>query len=375
MSQSLTIITTLIAVNYMLLILFLTYGFKRLNNRWSSSKMRTVSIIIAARNEENSILTCLKSIALLDYPHELLDIIIVNDQSTDATDWVINNYIDQNKEINIRQLATTGNGGKKAALRLGISSSTGELILTTDADCQLPKQWVSEMNHCFNSTNAVFITGPVMMNDSKQFFNHFQCLEFNSLIASTAGWIGLRNPIMCNGANMGFSRKAYDQLTDDAMNDKMISGDDIFLMFAMKRMFGANRIVFAKSPNVCVYTPAQPTLIGFINQRIRWVSKSSGYKDLAIIYTALSVFAMNLVSFVVLTALIFRIELLPLAIGIFLAKSIVDAIILSAYTNVFGQQKHLWLLPIMELFTILYTVLIGILGNLLSFEWKGRANQ
>ncbi|MFA6949627.1 MAG: glycosyltransferase [Lentimicrobiaceae bacterium] len=375
MNQLLIIITILVAINYILLILLLTYGFKRLNNQWSSSKPGTVSIVIAARNEESNILSCLKSIALQEYPHELLDIIIVNDQSTDATASVINNYIDQNKELSIRQLITTDSGGKKAALRIGISYSIGELILTTDADCQLPKHWVAEMNRCFCSTDAVFIAGPVMMNESKQFFNHFQCLEFNSLIASTAGWIGIKNSIMCNGANMGFSRKAYDQLTGNAMNDNITSGDDIFLMFSMKRRFGANRIAFAKSPDACVYTSAQPTLKGFISQRIRWVSKSSSYQDLAVIYTALSVFAFNLLNCVLLTALLFRIELFPLAIGIFLLKNTVDAILLFAYTSIFGQQKHLWLLPIMELCVILYTVLIGVLGNLLSFKWKDRTNH
>ncbi len=388
----------LITLNYILLILYFAHGLTKLpknniNNHLSQnpSNFNSFTVIIAARNEENKIIKCLTSIALQDYPSELFEVIVVNDQSTDNTEQLINQFIDT-ASFKIRQLFTSGKGGKKEALRIGILASNNEKVITTDADCIVPHCWISEMNKWFQKTDAVFITGPVGLQPIKGFFNIFQCLEFNSLIASTAGSIGQGMPIMSNGANLGFDLKAYHTITEtipqqsaDLMSQNYASGDDVFMMLSFKRCYGSNKISFMNSSAGIVYTETQSTLRDFLSQRSRWVSKSRGYSDWQVIYTAISILCFNTILLAsIFLAPIQGLSLFPAtpecnylillsATILFTTKTIADAVLLSIYLKTFGQYKLMRFLPLMELPVSFYTVVIGIIGNFKSFEWKGRA--
>lgn len=422
------IVIFIVAVNYCCLIAFFSIGLRKLSKQKPDDPLAgtlnhssSISIIIAARNEEQHILKCLESIALQDYPKDLFELIIVNDQSEDTTGKIIDQFI-ESSPIDAKQLYTSGKGGKKEALRIGILASCGDKIITTDADCDVPPCWISEMDQCFQSTGAVFITGPVMMRPTYGFFNKFQCLEFNSLIASTAGSIGQSMPVMSNAANMGFSRDAYNEISTtknyrppqqpilakknshstedsthqkytnrtkedqamDIMSQSIASGDDVFLMLAMKHHFGKSKIAFVNTPAAIVYTSTQLTLLDFIRQRLRWVSKSSGYRDWQVIFTAVSIFSLNLTLLLTTIVVILQVisilpdlsvpkYFLPAITGtLYLLKTLVDTLLLSPYLKKFGQYKLLWYLPVMELIVVLYTVVIGIAGNITSFSWKGR---
>lgn len=405
----------LISVNYFLIVLKLTHGFKKLHNKKTGKEAteaiiqpameivdealvkeavnkRMISVIIAARNEEKNISACIESLQKQDYPKKLFEVIVVNDQSEDATSRIIERY-EQLKIIDLKQLITTGKGGKKDAVSLGVSKAKGDFILITDADCIVPPALISEFNRCLNETGALFITGPVMLKPETGLFNKFQCLEFNSLIASTAGYIGINKPVMCNGANMGYSVSAYQELLlarsgepeqADILKRNITSGDDVFLMLSMKRKFGAGSITFLNSASSIVYTQTQPGIKHFIAQRIRWVSKSNGYRDNDVILSAISIYFFNLICFILVLATLLNYfffptanltyELgLPILTGLLIiAKTTVDYMLLSAFSGVYGQKQLLKYLPVIEFIVIAYTTIIGTLGNIMPFEWKGR---
>lgn len=422
------IVILIIAMTYFLLISLFVWGYQRLPGRHGKSALigevknyNSISIIIAARNEEQNILKCLESIAIQDYPKDLFELIVVNDQSIDKTGKLVDHFI-ESASIKAIQLFSSGKGGKKEALQIGILASKGNKVITTDADCVVPPSWISEMNQCFQSTGAVFITGPVMMKPINGFFNKFQCLEFNSLIAATAGSIGLGMPVMCNGANMGFSLDAYHELSSrkdhsrehdsiianqanqsgelsvnkqsdtntidlkpkDIMNHSIASGDDVFLMLAMKKYYGNKRIAFVDSHEAIVFTDTHQSVKAFISQRLRWVSKSGGYRDWQIIFTAVSIFSFNLVLLFLSIALILQpISILPgplgieyflpvVTCGLYLLKTMVDTLLISPYLKKYGQYNLIRYLPIMVPLVVLYTVGIGFTGNFTSFSWKGR---
>lgn len=411
--QILTIITLLITVNYCWIIISYTFGLRKLvsdskviksvtgNHHSISSKIiqqtrqeittnhkSFVSVIISARNEEKNIKKCLECLAKQDYNNEYFEVLIINDHSSDKTVDIIKTFI-LNGDIDVKLLHSSDTSGKKAALSAGYKVAKGELILTTDADCEVQPSWISAMNSAFNSSDALLITGPVMMFQGKGCFNKFQCIEFNSLIASTAGSIGLNRPIMSNGANMGFKRAALNELqmrtaldktVSNPMQNQRSSGDDVFLMLAFKNLFGKKSISFLNNPETVVYTFAQNTLKQFISQRLRWVSKSGGYRDPQVIYTALSIFIFNLLMLLLVPAILilffqnsYLVELLlKVLLVIFSLKTIVDYLLLYEYSSLFGQKKLLPYLFIFEPLVILYTVLVGILGNFLTFSWKGR---
>lgn len=367
-----SILSLLIIINYGILIISYFHGIGRLEASSLSNIQPTFSIIIAARNEEESIQKCLSGLALQSYPKDKLEVIIINDQSTDNTEFLINAFIRQHPDSKIRQLFTTGAGGKKAAIKKGIEEATSEYIVVTDSDCTHDSGWVIEINNYFQSTNAVFVAGPVMMQPEDSLFSKFQCLEFNSLLASTAGSIGINKPFMCNGANMAFSKNAYFQLKANSMDERLASGDDVFLLFSMKEKFGAERIAFARSRESITFTSTNKTLGQFIQQRLRWASKSSSYTDTHAKHAAISVFSMNFVLLFLMVCMLFNRELIIAGITTFVIKTLIDTLVLSRYTSIFGQRSLLIYTPVAEPLIAIYTVTIGLAGNFISFKWKDR---
>ncbi|MCK4433705.1 MAG: glycosyltransferase, partial [Methanomicrobia archaeon] len=117
---------------------------------WRGSKKETpkgelpsVSVIIPAYNEENNIEKCLNSIKTQDYPKNKLEILIVDDGSTDNTRDVITNGF---KYVHLYK---NGHNGKAFALNTGIKEAKGDIIITMDADTVLEKTAIKEMVYEF----------------------------------------------------------------------------------------------------------------------------------------------------------------------------------------------------------------------------------
>lgn len=398
-----TAVIIIVSVNYCILIYHITLGLKKLtyspiddlSNHFTEHELVKyfVTILVAARNEEQSIGKCLESLIHQDYPIEKYEVIIIDDQSTDRTEELVKEAIASYPEV-IRLLSTIGNGGKKEAIHLGLKEAKGDIILTTDADCVVPPTWISKYNYHFRVTDAAYISGPVMMNNDRSFFSTFQALEFNSLIASTAGLTAIGRPVMSNGANMGFALEAFKQVSllhtanlktteeKDIMQKTKASGEDVFTMLSLKQHFGSSKISFLYSPDAIVFTQPHLKVRDFIKQRIRWVSKSNGYKDFDVIYTALSVFSKNfllvlLPLYLIIQAIFFSTgqtwvyNLISLSAA-FVCKLVVDYLLLNIYTRTMGQREIMWYLPLIEPLVIIYTTITGMIGNFLNFEWKGR---
>jgi glycosyltransferase involved in cell wall biosynthesis len=374
------IITLVICMNYVILIGAFIIGLSRLfkGSRVTASsedksvdKNAMVSVIIAARNEADSIGKCINSLKRQDYLKEQFEVIIINDQSTDSTADIINQYINEG-DINLILLNTSGKVGKKAAVTEGIKQAKGEIILTTDADCEVSSGWISSFCGRFKSTGAYYITGPVMFYKGRGFFNQVQCLEFNSLIASTAGAIGIGMPVMSNGASMGVLKKTVTDMVsakkpgDDLLRNNFESGDDVFLLQSIKSKYSSSKIAFLDDPTATVYTHSTGSLGEFLHQRLRWVSKSKGYSDTGVIYTSLSIFFFNLI------ILLSIFSNLILTSFLFIMKCAIDYLLISKYDRKYGQRELNWLIPIAEPLIIIYTVLIGVIGNFAPYKWKGR---
>lgn len=365
----------LLTVNYCLLIFNFIKGLKNLQQLpHATNRLRKVTIIISARNEEDNIEDCLTSLLAQDYPKEFFEVLVIDDQSTDNTAYVISEFI-RTHTFNCRMLKTNARGGKKLAFILGLKEATGELILTTDADCITPPQWIRAMNRCFDVTNAVFVAGPVMMHPCKSWFQKFQCLEFNALIASTAGSFGINRPLMSNGANMGILAQAC---REEMVKLNTVSGDDVFTMFYLKQKYGRKRLTFLNSPDSVVLTKTTDSFKDFIQQRIRWTSKSTSYTDRDVIYTALSVMCVNMLLLIAIAGSLVpsagqnSIILRMVTMVSLILKTIFDYSLLVKYSGLFGQKDLIKYLPLAEIPVLIYTTLTGLLGTILPYNWKGR---
>ena len=179
-------------------------------------------------------------------------------------------------------------------------------------------------------------------------------------------------PIMCNGANLAYEKKAFIEAGGYDANNKYTSGDDIFLMLAMKKT-AKRKIAFIKCNDAIVHTSAQTTMRDFINQRKRWASKSRGYTDAAIVSVALLVFLFNLSLIANAIFAIFSKAFLPVFLIGFIVKIVVDFPILFGITSFVKQKKLLLFYFPLQLVYPFYIILTACFGLFGKFEWKKRS--
>lgn len=368
------LISALITGIYLFLMLMYAIGWKFLD----LTEARTinndifVSIIVPFRNEQSNLELILKSLHQQNYPKNMFEVILVNDHSTDLSLQIAENLSKNFKETNIYLINLAENeGSKKVAVNKGIKSSKGPLIVTTDADCQMHKNWLISIVSFYKKTKFDFISAPVAMKGTNSFFSAFQQIEFAGLVGSGAGSIFFRKPLMCNGANIAFERKLYETINLNDLKMHYASGEDVFLMSAAKKGNDV-RYSFVKNKDCIVYTPVNKSFKEFINQRRRWVSKSIAYQDCWIIANSIIVFLMNASILTLAIGSIFCIELLPALAIAFISKSIADALLLFQVLSFFGQKNLIWWYPLAQILNSIYVPLIAIYGNLGKFHWKGR---
>ncbi len=363
-----------ITITYLFVIGIITYGWFSLNKNITDDTFVDdvrVSVVIAVRNENENIQNILNQIIKQDYNSSFFDIIIINDHSTDNTLQLINNFITNNSQVKINVIKAIGNG-KKNALKEGISTSSAELIVTTDGDCNIKKGWLSSIVNYYNSTNCKVILGPVVYENEKSIIQKFFSLDFASLVASGAGSCGIGLPLMGNGANIAFNREAYIATKDIGIGKKYASGDDVFLIHGVTKKYGAKSIGFLKNSNAIVSTLPPQNLKQFMKQRSRWASKTTGYRLVWPIVVALTVFIFNMLLFAMLIGSIFFTWLLPVYFLIIITKFLIDLPLVFNFLSFTKKTNLRSLFFIMEFIYPIYIVIAAIASTIFSFEWKGR---
>ncbi len=367
-----------ICIAYILIISAYTFGWFGLKNyRLSKNNFSTkVSVVIAARNEENNIINCLNALVGQDYQRELYEIIVVDDSSTDKTYELVKKFIYSNPTNKIDIIKLKYNkltkAFKKEAISKAVAKSSGDLIITTDADCSMKEKWISTIVDFYETRQPKMIIAPVCLKNDKNIFKKFQSLEFLSLIASGAGAVNIGKPIMCNGANLAYQKKVFLEVDAYNSDNKYASGDDVFLLLKIIKKYGSKSVEFLKNYNALVFTEPQNTLRDFINQRLRWVSKSKGYKEISIIFVALIVYLFNFILLAGFIGGLFFKELLVFDLILFIIKNIIDLPILIGITAFMKRKKLLWYYFPLQIVYVFYVVIIGALGNILKYRWKGR---
>lgn len=332
-----------------------------------------VSVIIAARNEEDKIGQTLTDITNQYYDKSLLEVIVIDDHSTDQTSQIVLSFAKKGVKLIQLNESNSFNSYKKKAIQTAIGKATGDLIVTTDADCRMGKNWLKTIVNCYEINGYKMISSPVTYFEEKSLFERIQTLEFLYLIGLGASTIGNNNPSTCNGANLAYERKAFFEVGGFAGIDDLASGDDELLLHKMAAHYG-HKIGFLKNTDAIVYTHAKPNLKEFIQQRKRWASKSTKYKDKSIIILGVSIWLFNVSIFCnAVLAIVFSANIfLTFLILQLLFKVLFEALFLVQVTKFFKRSSLLILLPLVSLLHIIYIVYIGIAGNSGKYTWKGR---
>jgi cellulose synthase/poly-beta-1,6-N-acetylglucosamine synthase-like glycosyltransferase len=339
----------------------------------NAAPITKISIIIPARNEEENIVDCLDSIINQNYPTHLFEVLVVDDHSTDNTAKIVLRYQRQNvKLIPLKDFIAPGeiNSYKKKAIEIAIQQSTGELIVTTDADCIAPNNWLQTMAAFYEKSNPEFIVMPVAIKCSNRFIEIFQALDFMTLQGITGASVHKKFHSMCNGANLAYTKKAFIAVDGFKGIDKIASGDDMLLLHKIYTRY-PDGIAYLKSTAAIIQTQPVHSVGQFFNQRIRWASKADKYDDKRIFAVLLLVYFFN----VWILALGVGAFFFPIALHlliVLMAKTIVELLFLFPVASFFNRIKLLWLFPIAQPFHVLYTVIAGWLGKFGSYQWKER---
>jgi cellulose synthase/poly-beta-1,6-N-acetylglucosamine synthase-like glycosyltransferase len=335
-----------------------------------STGMR-VSVIIPARNEATHIGNCLQSVLSQSYPAELTEILVVNDFSTDDTPIRVREFGDRCTLINLSDYISENlNAYKKKAIETGIARSAGELIICTDADCTMPKDWIWMLVRAQKKSNLQFVAAPVKIVPDGSWLSVFQTLDFITLQGITGAAVYKSLYPMCNGANLAYTRKAYEAVDGFTDIDHIASGDDMLLMKKIQSSF-PGKSGYIKDARAIVSTGPAENIAAFFNQRIRWASKISHYRHPATFITLALVYLVNLSLLVLFAGCVFyggwRWLLILIA-----CKTVSEYFFVAEVAGFFQQRPLMKYFPLCQPFHIVYTVIAGSFGSFGKYEWKNR---
>jgi cellulose synthase/poly-beta-1,6-N-acetylglucosamine synthase-like glycosyltransferase len=231
--------------------------------------------------------------------------------------------------------------------------------------------WLKTIVSFYESGNYKLISSPVVYFEEKNAFEEIQTLEFLFLIGLGAAGIGNKMPATCNGANLAYRKDVFFELKGFKGIDDLASGDDELFLHKVASAYPEG-IGFCKSRDAIVYTHAKENLPEFIQQRKRWASKSTRYKNKNIVFLGIAVWLFNLM-IIVNFLLGFFIPVLWLLSSVSLVlKLTFELVFLSAVCSFAEKKSLLWYQPISTVIHIFYLIFIGVAGNSGKYQWKGR---
>jgi cellulose synthase/poly-beta-1,6-N-acetylglucosamine synthase-like glycosyltransferase len=351
-------------------------GWRKLNSKQipEGNNQTIVTVIVPARNEEDNISGCLQHILLQSYPDELIEILVVNDQSTDGTADRVREIIRRFPDRSITLLendAVDGKSFKKQAISKAVNQAKGELILTTDADCLVSGNWISAFVNHYEYVKPDFIAGPVCYHKEKNFFEKIQSFEFNGLIGIGAGSISNHLPMMCNGANLAYTKKIFQQVNGFSGDRGITSGDDTQLLQKVFDVRGA-KVHFLKSFDALVYTTAMSSLKNLFEQRKRWASKIPFVMNGFTKFTAAIAYLLHLGLLILLFLSVNHPVLFTTALFIFAVKIISEFLLIRNVSIFLRKKSSFGLLLGAQLFYMIYVIVVGASSVFTSYTWKER---
>ena len=338
----------------------------------------TVSVIIPARNEMEYVEACLASVFQQNYPSHLFEIIVIDDHSDDGTKMIIESFIEKSSkpgspEIFLLPSKDLDGVGKKAALTSGISKANGTLIVTTDADCIVPENWLNSLVSYFEDNNAAFIAAPVNFHRENNLLEKFQSLDYMGMMLITGAGIHGKFGWMSNGANLAYPRIVFEALNGFSGVDHIASGDDMLFMQKVAERY-PDQIGFVKSKNATVLSIAKPNWHCFLQQRIRWAGKTGAYRQPQLVFTQSLVFIYCALIFLWPPLLFLRgwTGLWILA-GLIAVKYLADYFLLKTASSFFDRKELMKIFPKAEWLHTAYIFLTGLSSMIKKKHvWKDR---
>lgn len=369
----LIIILIILLLHYLIFLSIIYFGLDKLHTSIVKSiPSEFISVIIPFRNESGNILNVFNGLINQNYPADKLEIIFVNDFSTDES---FQKLFNANTYSHIKVISVPHNysinAHKKRAVRYGIENSVGEIIVTTDADCIHSPNWLRTLLSFFDPKTG-FVSGPVEFEEGDSLFQKFQKIEFAGLVITGAGLIGAKKPTICNAANIAYRKKVYEQVDGFNYQMNLSSGDDELLMQKISKET-SYKVKFANHQDAIVKTKANNSLSEFYQQRKRWASKGLFYSSKSLIIKLILIFLFYLsIPIQLILGIFYSFNFIILLLISLLLKILSEYLILRKGMKVIFNKFYPTNILLAELFQIPYIIIAGISGAFGNFIWKNR---
>lgn len=364
------ILTILLTFGYVILILLLYRGLFFLKS--GKNKIQyDVSVVVAARNEQENIGNCLEAVVHQAYPSDRYEVIIVDDRSTDETANIVNHFCQEYQQVTLISVKDlpTGISPKKHALEKGIAFAKGEIIVTTDADCIPQPGWIAGMVSYFEpAVGLVAGFSPLVSAGSKTIFSRLMTLDSLSLAAVAAGSFGLGKPMTCNGRNLAYRKETFQSVDGFKQIHNFISGDDDLFLHLVRQQTNW-QFRYAVAQETIVGSKAPDRFKQLANQRVRHASKGRYYSR-GLKLSLAAVFLFNLVLLTLLPASFFASDVFWLWLTCWLLKSASEMMLLYRFAGIFHYKRILTVFPLAMLLHLPYVVIFGLWGQVGKFQWK-----
>lgn len=352
---------------YVIQICVFAYGAHKAHYNADPSLRPTVSIIIAARNEAANMRACLDSIVRLTYPKNLLEVIVVNDRSTDSTASIIEEFAGQHtfvKLLNASESQIHHLVGKTNAVAQGVKISYGEILLFTDADCTVPEGWVEETVKYYDAEEVGLVAGFTSLR-ARNLFESIQAIDWFVLFSIAAATIRLHFPVTAVGNNLSVRRKAYDAVGGYEQIPFSVTED--YALFHAVTSTGTYIAKFPVDHKTLVHSLPCPTWHSLFRQKKRWFVGGAEMDAKSI-----SLFVTGYVFKALLVATIFVNG--PTAIILpFVLKCVVDFLLMRPALSRFNRMRLLFSFLAFEVYYIVYVVFFPPLVLLnKTVSWKER---
>ncbi|MCO6461198.1 MAG: glycosyltransferase [Saprospiraceae bacterium] len=257
-------------------ILWVIFSFNlRSRPYWPKSENIKATLIICARNEAENLSNNLPHFFLQNDIR--LEIIVVNDGSTDHTESILNQLSRQYPQLRMITISDKKQQGKKDALLAGILSASHDIILLADADCRpTSPYWALYMSepvlqgYSIVTGYSPFIEENNSINSYARFENVMTALQYIG-----CGRMGL--PYMGVGRNLAYNKEAIREVGFFSSHQDRISGDDDLTVQSILRKKGRKSIYFQTSPQSFMLSSGPQNAIHYIAQKTRHYSVSADY--------------------------------------------------------------------------------------------------
>jgi biofilm PGA synthesis N-glycosyltransferase PgaC len=361
---------SIVFVVYILAVFALAFGWARSVERRTGLPVPDlkVAVIVPFRNEAANLPELIHDLRALQYPEGKLEFILVDDHSDDTSCALALHGFAADPRFRLLELSAEL-VGKKSAIATAIDQTDAGIIVTTDADCRLHKNWISVITRGFSEPKIKMVVGGVRLTDSN-FFGQLQALEFSSLVGTAGATLSFGIASMCNGANLAFRRESFLEVGGYRGNDAITSGDDDFLM----RKFQArwkNGIQFMEGADGVVVAQASATVSDFVMQRLRWAGKwRADFSKSSII--ALAVLAFHCCNIVLFASWLMGVVSSKVFVILAGSKLFADLIFLLPVCAFLRLRWRWTAFIVLQFVHSFYVVGVGFLSQILATRWKGR---